>query len=227
MNAIEAKNISFCYNRIPVLESLTFTVKDGGFTAVVGSNGTGKSTLVKLIMGQLSPHTGEILIFGEKQGSFKKWSEIGYVPQVTYNSGTSFPATCEEIVEMSLYSQVGFMRPFKKHHKEMALSALSLTGAREFAKKQFSTLSGGQQQRVMIAKALANNPRLLILDEPTTGIDSAAQESLLKLLAHLNKDHGMTILMITHDFAKIEAITTDTLILSDVLSGEAKHHDDK
>lgn len=222
-NIITVKNLCFSYNKISVLENVDLEIKQGDFTAIIGENGTGKSTLIKLILNQLPCQKGEIMLFGEILQNFKNWSIIGYVPQVTLSSNVNFPASVEEVVSMNLYSKVGFMRPLGKKYKTLVREALMNAEAESLAKRQFCQLSGGQQQRVMIAKSLVNNPQLLILDEPTAGIDSETQKRLYRLLEHLNKDHNITILMITHDFNSIKNLANKTIQLKYPNSGEALH----
>lgn len=200
---IKVENLSFTYGNEPVLEAVNFSISTGDFTAIIGSNGSGKSTLVKLLLGLLQPSSGSINIFGEKVDKFRKRPEISYIPQNVIALISNFPATVEEIVNTNLYSQVGFMRLPKKRHLEKAWHALELVGMEAYAKRPVSDLSGGQQQRVMIARALAGQPKVMILDEPTTGIDRKSSESLYQLLGQLNKNNGLTVIMVTHDIARV------------------------
>lgn len=214
MNIIQVRGLHFRYGGEPILNGVGFSVDRGGFTALIGTNGAGKSTLLKLLLGELSPDTGDIALFGEKIGHFKSWPRIGYVPQLNPASGGGFPATAEEIVCSGMYSRIGPFRPVRNSHRNKALLALELVGMRDFAGRMISELSGGQLQRVMIARALAADCELLLLDEPTAGVDSEASAQLYELLAGLNRN-GATILMVTHDIARAAGYANRTLCLEE------------
>lgn len=194
-NIIKLKNVTFGYSASTVIENVTLSINEGDFVGLVGKNGSGKSTLLKLILGQLSPDKGKLTI--------DKTQKIGYVEQVTVTSDNSFPASVQEIVSLGLYQTIGYFRHVNKKHKKMISNALAIVGMQGFEKKQLSFLSGGQQQKVLIAKALVANPDLLILDEPTTGIDKDSETEFIDLLHHLNRHHGKTIVMVTHNFSKL------------------------
>lgn len=215
MNTVAGvRNLSFQYNGGPVLSGVSLEIEKGDFVAIIGSNGTGKSTLLRLLLGEILPSEGEISLFGQNLAGFRDWPRIGYVPQNNPASVGGFPATAEEIVCASLYSRIGPMRPVKKAYREKALAALSLVGMRGCAKRMISELSGGQIQRVMIARALAADCELMLLDEPTTGIDADSADRLYVLLRDLNKQ-GMTILMVTHDMGRAIEYVGRTLCLED------------
>ena len=201
--AVETENLSFSYNGVPVLDKINLTIFQGDFAGLTGANGTGKSTLLKLLLGLISPAEGSIRLLGEDIRAFKQWPKIGYVPQNTLSSDGSFPATAEEIVKANLYSQIGLMRLPKKRHLEQALQALETVGMTDCARKLIGNLSGGQQQRVMIARTLVNEPEIMLLDEPTAGIDAQSVDSLYELFSRLNKSKGITIIMVTHDIEKV------------------------
>lgn len=223
MNAILcAENLSFRFGGEPLLNGINFSVLPEDFVAVIGSNGAGKSTLLRLILGELSPQSGRITLFGEDSAHFKKWPRLCYVPQANPVSGGAFPATAEEIVCASLYAQIGPLRPVRRIHREKARDALTLVGMRDFAKRMISELSGGQLQRVMLARALVADCELLLLDEPTTGIDSESADRLYGLLRELNKD-GLTIMMVTHDTERAAGYVSRTLCLEDGSIVELEH----
>lgn len=200
---LEMEKLSFSYEESEVLRNINFSVESGEFIGIIGSNGAGKSTLLKLILGLISPTSGKILFCGEEIKKFKKWPKIGYVAQNAISSNDSFPATVEEIVKSNLYLQIGFMRLAKKKHIKQTMDALKMIDMQDYAKRLIGNLSGGQQQRIMIARALVNEPELLILDEPTTGIDDKSIESLYNLLNKINLELGITIIMVTHDIHRI------------------------
>ncbi|MDP4151952.1 MAG: ABC transporter ATP-binding protein [Bacillota bacterium] len=210
----QAENLCFRYGDEPVLEQVNFAINEGDFVGIIGSNGSGKSTLLKLLLGLIKPASGRIKLFGKDAHTFTDWTKIGYVPQ---NSGTSaggFPATAEEVVKANLFSQIGLLHFPKKQHTAMTLDALEMVGMREHAKQLVSTMSGGQRQRVMLARVLVNKPKLLILDEPTTGVDAKSVEMLYDLLRGFNHD-GMTVLMVTHDTERVSNITNRMLCIED------------
>ena len=186
-----------------MFENLNLEISRQDFIGLTGENGSGKSTLIKIMVGEIEATSGSVSVLGTPVESFKNWHNIGYVPQMGTRTNRDFPATAKEIVMLSLYSEIGFMRKPGKKHKEKAIKALEEVGMGELQNRQIKNLSGGQYQRVMIAKALVSDPCILILDEPTSGVDHASKESLYNLLKDLNKK-GMTILLITHDLEDSE-----------------------
>ncbi len=212
-NIISIENVSFGYNKENVLKDIILSIDEGDFVGIIGCNGSGKSTLMKLLIGQLSPSKGKIKLFNEDLDKSSNLNKIGYVPQISLSSGANFPATVEEVVMANLYSKIGFMRFPKKQHKEKVKEALKIVNMEDFSKRLIGNLSGGQQQRVMIAKALVSDPKIIILDEPTTGIDAASEEQLYALLEKLNKDSKITIVIVSHDFAKISKYTNKIFVV--------------
>ena len=196
------KNVSFSYEVQPVLEEITLSFEKGDFAAIMGVNGAGKSTLLKLMLGILSPQQGEIEILGQKMKQFKAWHKVGYLSQQAAKKGQSFPATCEEIVRANLFSKIGFLRFPKKEHQRQVAAALEAVGMEGYGKRLIHQLSGGQQQRVMLAHVLVSEPELIILDEPTTGIDQEAIVELYEVLKRLNEEKKITIVMVTHEMEK-------------------------
>lgn len=197
---ISIKNVSFSYSGgINVLENLSFDIYKKDFIAIIGANGSGKSTLLKLILKELNPSDGEIFISNTNIKNFKEWDTIGYVPQINAGNIPGFPITALEIVTLNLYNKMGFFKFSRKSHIELAKRALSQVNMLDFANTPINKMSGGQQQRIMIAKSLINNPKILIFDEPTTGIDKESKDQLFKILTHLNRIHGITILLVTHE----------------------------
>lgn len=211
---IEVKDMSFGYTREKVLEHVDFHVEKGDFALIIGDNGVGKSTMVKLLLGVIAPTEGEILIGGKKVRSLKG-SHIGYLPQNGGSRAAAFPATCEEIVMSSLYSEIGFGRFAGKKQKEKVREALRTVDMEDRRKALIGELSGGQQQRVMLARVLAGEPEVLILDEPTVGVDAESVDRLLHILHHLNIDKKVTILMVTHDVDKVGPFANRVLCLSE------------
>ena len=200
---LEVKDLSFSYPDKSILHRLSFDVDAGDFMCIVGTNGTGKSTLLKLILNQLSPLEGEIKLLGTNSEKYKDFASIAYVSQKATNINRDFPATVEEVVSLGLYSKKGLFKRNTKEDKKLIDSALERVGMLDYKHRQIGYLSGGQQQRVFIAKALISNPRIIFLDEPTTGIDIRAVDSICCLLGDLNKNSGITIVMVTHDISSI------------------------
>ena len=200
---IEIKKLFYRYEKDAVLEDINITVPHGSFLAIVGPNGSGKSTLLKLILGLLKPQKGEIHLFGQEINKFKDWHKIGYVSQKANSFNTGFPATVSEVVESGLTKKLGMFKSFKKEHAQKVLEALDAVGMTKFSNRNIGELSGGQQQRVFIARALVSEPSLLILDEPTVGVDAENVSNFYQMLGELNKSREITLLLVTHDIGTI------------------------
>lgn len=192
--------VNFNYGTTPVLENISFTIEKGDYVGILGPNGSGKTTLLKMILGLLEPDSGTINIFGEPIRSFKQHSWIGYVPQrIAGNNDTRFPATVDEIVRSGRTATVGVLRRFKTTDYNACRNAMDVAGVTKLRHRRIGELSGGQRQRVYIARALAGEPQVLLLDEPTVGIDHAAQEVFYSFIKELNEKHGYTILFVSHE----------------------------
>jgi zinc transport system ATP-binding protein len=198
MPIVEIKNLSFSYKRDKTLEDINLTIEKGDFFAIIGPNGGGKSTLLKLILGIIPPQEGSIEIFGQKPQ--KNLAKVGYVPQNT-DVNIDFPI---KVIEVVLMGHIGTKRPLFGYAKEeimCAMGALAQVEMEQFAEQKIGELSGGQRQRVMIARALCANPQILILDEPTAYIDIDGQKKIYELLNNLNKT--ITIIVVSHDISII------------------------
>jgi len=200
---IEIKHLFYRYEKDTVLENINMTIPDGSFLAIVGPNGSGKSTLLKLILGLLKPQKGDIFLFGQEINKFKDWQKIGYVSQKANSFNTGFPATVFEVVASGLTKKLGLFKFFKKEHSTKVNEALDAVGMKGFRSRNIGELSGGQQQRVFIARALVSEPSLLILDEPTVGVDAENVYSFYQMLEELNKKREITLLLVTHDIGTI------------------------
>ncbi|MBM7838122.1 zinc transport system ATP-binding protein [Alkalihalobacillus xiaoxiensis] len=196
---VQLNNIVFSYGKRPVLSNVSLVIEKGDFLGIVGPNGSGKSTLIKLLLNLLEPVEGQVSLFGQSSSKFNQWDRIGYVSQKANSFSSGFPATVYEVVSMGLYGKVGLFRFLRKRHKEMIFRAVEQVGMTDYLYENIGELSGGQQQRVFIARALVSNPELLILDEPTVGVDAKSVESFYGLLHDLNTNHGKTLLLISHD----------------------------
>jgi len=210
MKILEADDLSFSYGKTMVLDQIRFSLDEGGFAALIGFNGAGKSTLIRLLLGELTPNSGSIRLMGQEISRFKGWSKIGYVPQEGLNRQAAFPASVNEVVTASLYHQIGLFRWPSKENREQVRKALELVGMQDYGKRMLRELSGGQRQRVALAQALAAEPALLLLDEPTAGLDVKSAGEFYALLQHLNREHGLSILMVSHDVQEVSRLT-DTI----------------
>ncbi len=217
MDAIAVKNLNFSYGSTQVLNHICFTVAAGKFTVLLGQNGAGKSTLLKLMLGELtlSGADGSVQLLGRDIRQFKNWQEISYVPQSGMASFQNFPASVEEIVQANLYTRIGRFRFAGKKEKELVRQALIQVGMESFSKRLISRLSGGQQQRILLARALVNQPRLLLMDEPTSGMDEKSTEDFYQLLRDINRQQGVSVLMVTHDRKRLEPFADDIWMLED------------
>lgn len=204
--AVEMRQISFTYGREPILEDVSLSVGRGDFVGLVGPNGSGKTTLLRILLGLERPQRGAVTLFGHDLATFRQWSRVGYVPQKAASFNTGLPATVREVVLTGRIPQRGLFRPLGRPDRVLAYRALELVGIEALADRPIGELSGGQQQRAFIARALASRPELLILDEPTVGVDTAAQEQFYALLRRLRHEMSLTIILVTHD---VGVVTTE------------------
>jgi len=198
---IQVEDLTFGYTGELFLRDVAFAVMPGEFVGIIGANGTGKSTLLKLLLGELEPQRGSIRLWGQAAHHFRDWPRIGYVPQSSAATAAGFPASALEVVTANLYASVGPMRLPGKQHRQAALQALAAVGLEDCARSRIGELSGGQLQRVMLARALVAKPRALLLDEPASGVDSASADGMYLLLQRLNGE-GITVVMVTHDLSR-------------------------
>jgi len=197
------KNLNFIVRGQKILFAISFEIYEGEYIAIIGPNGGGKTTLIRMLLGLEEPTSGEIKIYGKKLKEFKEWHKIGYVPQRATLVDENFPATVEDIVKMGRIAKRGILAGMSSEDKEMVEDAMRKMDILNLKNRMIGTLSGGQRQRVMIARALASSPKILILDEPNTGVDMVSQQRFYTLLAKLNKEENITILFITHDIGVI------------------------
>jgi zinc transport system ATP-binding protein len=186
-----------------VLEDIHLTVEKGSFLGLVGPNGSGKTTLLKCLLGLLKPQQGEIKLFGQQIEKFKNWHEIGFVSQKANSFNTGFPASVFEVVSSGLTSKIGLFKFMTAQDRRKVYDAIESVGLNKFAKRNIGELSGGQQQRAFIARAIVSNPKLLILDEPTVGVDAQTVQNFYEMLTHLNKNLGITLILVSHDIGAI------------------------
>ena len=212
-NVIEVSNLSFSYDKQKVLDNINFKIEKGDFLTIIGPNGGGKSTLLKLILGINPLQEGEIKINGNNH--LNEIPNIGYVPQNT-NINITFPITVLEVVMMGQNSLKKRMFGYKKEEKQRAYESLCRVNMEEFSKNKISELSGGQRQRVFIARALFSNPSILLLDEPTSNIDINGCEQIYSTLKKLNED--ITVVVVSHDISVIVKYASTAFYINKTLS---------
>ncbi len=200
--ALTARGISFAYGPYPVLDDVSFDLAPGEFVALVGPNGSGKSTLVRVLVGLLTPHAGTVRLFGEAPGRLRQRWRIGYVSQ-RLRLAPDLPVTVEEVVATGRLARRGWWRRARPDDRAAVDHALESVALAELRRRPLTELSGGQQQRVLIAKALASEPELLILDEPVAGVDAASQRQFRDSLVHLVEEHGAAILLVSHELGAV------------------------
>ncbi len=195
---IELSDISFAYTKDDVVKNVTLQIHKGDYVGIIGPNGGGKSTLLKLMLGLINPKKGTIQLFGKNISDFKEWYKIGYVPQKNYVE-MNFPATVYEVVAMGRYGRRGLFKMLNGNDHEKINKALKAVEMFEYKDRQISNLSGGQQQRVFIARALATEPEIIFLDEPTVGVDIKTQKQFYELLRKLNRNLSLTLILVSHE----------------------------
>lgn len=203
---VEFDNVSFGYTSENILKNISFSVVEGDFVSIIGSNGAGKSAILKLILGEISQSAGEIKIYGENIKKFNDWRHIGYLEQNAYYKVLNFPATVYETVMSNMFYDIGLFKFPNKNHKNKVMEALKLLGMEKYSNRMISKLSGGQIQRVFLARTLVSNPKLLILDEPTNGVDAETVDIIYNILSDLNKN--ISIITVSHDIEKSAKISS-------------------
>jgi zinc transport system ATP-binding protein len=198
---VELKDVWVAHDGKWVLKSIYFNCYPGEIFGIVGPNGGGKTTLLNVILGLVTPQRGSVRLFGSQPNKQSR-QEVGYLPQISH-ANPSFPVTVLDVVLMGLYSRIGLFNRPNRSSKEIAMDLLSQINMADHAKRPFAVLSGGQQQRVNIARAMASKPKLLVLDEPSTGVDSVAQEDFYELLAKFRNEQGISVIMVSHDIGVI------------------------
>jgi zinc transport system ATP-binding protein len=209
---VELDGVAFGYRAgMRVLEDVSLTVGAGEFVAVAGPNGGGKTTLLRLVLGLERPLAGTVRVFGAPPGGGPAELRVGFLPQRTRLVGEA-PVTVREIVATGRLAPSGIWGPLRRGDRAVIDRAIGTVGLADRADAPMRTLSGGLQQRALIARALASEPALLVLDEPTTGVDAASQESLGMLLEELRERLGVTILYVSHEFGAVEHVV-DRIVL--------------
>jgi zinc transport system ATP-binding protein len=202
MRAIELRDITVRYDHRPVVENITVDVNEGTFLGLIGPNGGGKTTVLKVILGLIRPQRGEVLVYGKPPEHARRHGLVGYVPQHPL-ADLGFPVSVFDVAMMGRYSKIGLLHRAGKRDRERVNEMLERVKMADLRDRPIGELSGGQQQRVLIARALAAEPRILLMDEPLTGIDAGTQEAFYSLLKDLRKTLNLTVVMASHDIGVI------------------------
>jgi zinc transport system ATP-binding protein len=223
--AVELREVSFAYGNGPlVLHDVNLGIARGEFVAVAGPNGGGKTTLLRVVLGLEEPTRGEARLFGEPAARFSKRARIGYLAQRA-QLGVDAPATVREVVSAGRVPAGGLLGRATRRDREIVAAAIDQVGLGPQADRPLQRLSGGQQQRAFIAKALAAEPSLLVLDEPTTGVDVEAQEALAELLDELHRQLQVTVLYVSHEFGSVEAFVQRLVLVRGTIVFDGKPND--
>jgi zinc transport system ATP-binding protein len=212
--AIEIRDLWVTYNHQPVLEDVTLDIAENSCVGVLGPNGAGKSTLLKVILGLIAPTRGEVRVFGEDPHQARHQGNlIGYLPQRPLTN-PRFPVSVLDVVLMGRYGRIGLGRRPTREDRRVALDHLARLGIPHLADRPIGEISGGEQQRVFIARALAVNPRLLILDEPTISLDACSQDEVYDLINRLKNELQLTVIMVSHDIGAVASQVDDIVCLN-------------
>ena len=199
MNIIQVENLGFNFGEGWIFRNLNLEIAQGDFVAVIGANGAGKSTLLRLIANILTPTEGSISLYGKRLSEFREWGKIGYVPQNPGRQQRNFPISVREVVKLGRLDGRSMFKRFSQEDEAAVERIIHRFSLEEIQGRKIGELSGGQQQRVFLARAMVNDPELLLLDEPATGVDPDAKVELYRLLGDLNREGGKTIVMVSHD----------------------------
>lgn len=220
---IQFSNATFSYNGHTALEGVTLDVQEGEFVGVIGPNGSGKTTLLKGLLGLIYPSSGALQIFdcACEELRCEHRARIGYLPQKE-KTDPNYPITIFEVAMMGRYGAIGLIKRPTKADREIVLESLEAVGMSSLKNHPFGQLSGGEQQRVLIARALSQRPDILLLDEPTTGIDATTQKRLSDLICRLHQQYKLTIVFVTHDINMISPIAETLIVLNNRLHAKGR-----
>jgi zinc transport system ATP-binding protein len=210
---VELEGVGVSYGEVRVLDGINLTVEPGDFLGIIGPNGSGKTTLLRVMLGLLEPQEGSVRLFGQPPASFREWRRVGYVPQRAALD-PSLPVTVQEVVASGLVASLGLLQRIGRAQRARVTEALARVGMDGHARARIGALSTGQQQRVLIARALVSDPELIILDEPTGGVDPEAQTSFYAMLHHLNREREVTLVLVSHDIGVVAKEVTKLACLN-------------
>jgi len=210
---IEVNGLYCRYGATHALSDVSFRVEAGDYVGIVGPNGSGKSTLIRALLGLAELEEGDVKLFGRSLGEFSDWQQVGYLPQHMNLFNPAFPATVTEVVRLGLLAGKRFPRRIGRADAAKVDEILDQMGIIDLRRRMIGELSGGQQQRVLLARALVNQPSLLIMDEPTAALDPETRERFYSFLVDINRDRATTVLLVTHDSASIGGCASKMLYL--------------
>ena len=210
---LSLRDAAFSYGKSRVLADVSLVLAPGEAAVIAGENGAGKSTLARIVLGELTPSSGTAELFGTNAAAFADWRRVGYVPQSAAGAYDRFPATVMEVVLANRYSVSHGLLPYSRADRAAARTALGVVRLGGFEKRLVGELSGGQLQRVLLARALVNEPELLVLDEPTSGMDEKNVESFIELLDGIVGSNGRSVLLITHDLQRLSTLGARRYVL--------------
>jgi zinc transport system ATP-binding protein len=213
LNALDITGLCAGYQGNEALQDITFSVLPGSYVGIAGPNGSGKSTLIKTILGLVPATKGTIRLFGCEQECFMEWQRVGYLPQGLQYFNPNFPATVFEIVRLGRMAGKRFPKRFNREDEAAVVRVMAAMGIEEIRKRLIGELSGGLRQRVLLARALASEPEMLILDEPTTALDPETRELFYNHVYRMNREQHTTVILVTHDTGTIGRYATQLLYL--------------
>lgn len=202
MKLVSLSNIIFGYSNTPTLNGVSFEIQSGEFVGITGPNGASKSTMLRVMLGLIKPWKGTVFI-NEKNDQGKRLS-IGYIPQQIASFNVGFPSTVLELVQSGRFSKGKWFKKLMQEDEEVVENSLKMVGMWEFRHHKIGSLSGGQKQKIIIARVLASEPDLLVLDEPTTGMDAESRKGFYEFMNHQVKKHHRTVVMVTHELDEVE-----------------------
>ena len=202
---VSLRGVSLERDDVEVLQSIDLVVNRGDALGIIGPNGGGKTSLLRVMLGLERPTSGEVRLFGQPVAAFREWDRLAYVAQQATHFDPFFPASVVEVVLLGRVPRRGLFRWFSDEDRAAAAWAMEVCGLQGYERRRVGRLSGGEKQRVFMAKALAAKPELLVLDEPTTGVDRESQRRFYDIIRQMNTEHGITIVLVSHDLGVVSA----------------------